>query len=96
MNEGHMNEKEGMCNFYMSTALRYGKVEIKPGVMLYSAAGLEAESLKDKEGRGWKADNDFYIVKGKVFFDLYGPNNLADILEDEPGFVLPVTWKGVT
>jgi hypothetical protein len=95
MNE---TEKEGMSNFYMSVALRYGKVEIKPGTMLYSGAGLEAEALKDKEGRRWKADNDFYIVKGKVLFDLYGPNHLADILagDSEPGFILPVTWKGVT
>jgi hypothetical protein len=38
----------GLSDFYMSTALRYGKVEVLPGGVLYSAEAIKAMRLKGR------------------------------------------------
>lgn len=83
-----------LSDFYMETALRYGKVELKPGVELYSAQGIK--NLIP----GFTPDNDYYIMKGNKFSECYGPENVYDILEHtDQGFIPPITYhgtKGVT
>ena len=98
-------EREATGRHYMALAMEYGHIELKAGTFLYSAKGLQALGMTDKEtGEAVSFDEgEFYFRKmtrdpnvESIITDCYGPDNVMDCIEaDNPdqGFNLTVTFK---
>jgi hypothetical protein len=101
MNEISEQDRESMGRGYMALAMKYGQIELKEGLILYSGKGLRARCAKDptdSDGKPLFSDEYYYVEKGKYLYDCTDPGNVMDFIEEEQkeaiyGTVLPITYE---
>jgi len=96
-----ISKKESMGCEYMTLALRYGYIELREGLALYSAAGLDALGMKNREGvkAAWPAGTFFFVddtrKPGRIF-ECFDPLHVIDCMESREtgyGTALPVSYR---
>lgn len=87
------SNKADMGRVYISLAIQYGRIELKKGLLLYTANALYAEG-NSEELKFFFPEAAFFFKQNKKIFECTDPTMVIDCMEnDETGIVLPIVYS---